>query len=34
MDPRVKELSKLLTSYSCDLQKGEKVLKMCIRDRR
>ena len=26
MDPRVKELSKLLTSYSCDLQKGEKVL--------
>ena len=26
MDPRVKELSKLLTSYSCNLQKGEKVL--------
>lgn len=26
MDPRVKELSKLLTSYSCDLKKGEKVL--------
>ena len=26
MDPRVKELSKLLTSYSCNLQKGERVL--------
>ena len=26
MDPRIKELSRLLTSYSCDLQKGEKVL--------
>ena len=26
MDPRVKELSRLLTSYSCDLQKGERVL--------
>ena len=26
MDTRVKELSKLLTSYSCDLKKGEKVL--------
>lgn len=26
MDQRVKELSKLLTSYSCNLQKGEKVL--------
>ncbi len=26
MDPRVKELSELLTSYSCDLQEGEKVL--------
>lgn len=26
MDPRVKELSKLLTGYSCDLKEGEKVL--------
>lgn len=26
MDPRVKKLSELLTGYSCDLQKGEKVL--------
>ena len=26
MDPRIKELSKLLTSYSCRLQPGEKVL--------
>ena len=26
MDPRVKELSRVLTGYSCDLKKGEKVL--------
>lgn len=26
MDTRVKELSRVLTSYSCDLKKGEKVL--------
>ena len=26
MDPRVKKLSELLTSYSCRLQPGEKVL--------
>ena len=26
MDPRVKELSRLLTGYSCDLKEGEKVL--------
>ena len=26
MDPRVKELSGVLTGYSCDLKKGEKVL--------
>lgn len=26
MDPRVKELSRLLTAYSCDLKEGEKVL--------
>ena len=26
MDPRVKKLSELLTSYSCDLKPGEKVL--------
>ena len=26
MDPRVKELSRVLTGYSCDLKKGERVL--------
>ena len=26
MDPRLKELSELLTGYSCDLKEGEKVL--------
>ena len=26
MDSRIKELSKGLTSYSCDLRKGERVL--------
>ena len=26
MDPRIKKLADLLVDYSCDVQKGEKVL--------
>ena len=26
MDPRIIKLSNMLTSYSCDLQKGDRVL--------
>ena len=26
MDPRIKKLADLLVGYSCDVQKGEKVL--------